>query len=87
MPLVLEPVRTISQHTNVSQPDKCVNFFDSMFDFVVSVCGLDPQLKDKSINFVYQEGDFDAFLESMAYYSFSIYHHLCPTLARIKGCK
>ena len=64
-----------------SRPNECVDFLDSMFDFVVSVSRLDAQLKDKPVNFVHQECDFDALLEGMTYYSFSIDHHLCQSFS------
>lgn len=60
-----------------SRPDECVNFLNGVFDFVVSVSRLNAQLKDKSVNFVHQECDFDTLLKGVTYYGFSIDHHLC----------
>lgn len=52
-----------------------------MFDFVVSISRLDAQLKDKSVDFVHQKCDFDTLLEGVAYYGFSIDHHLCQSFS------
>ena len=64
-----------------NRPDECVDFLDSVFDFVVSVSRLDAQLKDKSVDFIHQECYFDTLLEGMTYYSFSIDHHLCQSFS------
>ena len=57
-------------------PDKGVNFFDSVLNLVVSVGGLDPQFKDKSVKLVYNKGDLDTLLESMSDDLFCVYHEL-----------
>jgi hypothetical protein len=64
-----------------SRPNECVDFLNSVFDFVVSIIRLDAQLKDKSVDFVHQKCDFDTVLEGVAYYGFSIDHHLCQSFS------
>lgn len=57
-------------------PDKSVDFFDGVFNLVVSVCGFDPQLKNQPIKFVYNEGDLYTLLESVSDDLFCVHHDL-----------
>ena len=71
----------VSLDMKVSRPDKCVDFLNGVFDFVVSVSRLDAQLKNKSVDFVHEECDLDTLLKGMAYYGFGIDHHLRQSLS------
>jgi len=47
-------------------PDESVEFFNSVLDLVVSVCGSDPQLKNQPVKLVHNKGDLDTLLESVS---------------------
>jgi hypothetical protein len=43
-------------------PDESVDFLDCVLNFVISVCRLDPQLENQSVELVYDKSDLDALL-------------------------
>ena len=57
-------------------PDEGVDLLNCVLDFVVRVSWLDAQLKNESVNLVYNKGDFDTFLERVADDRLSVAHHL-----------
>lgn len=46
-------------------PDKSIDFVNGVFNLVVSVDRLDPQLEDQSVELVYHKGDLDTLLEGV----------------------
>jgi len=57
-------------------PDKSVDFLDGVFDLVIGVGGLNPQLENQPVELIYDKSDFDALLESMSNDLFRVYHDL-----------
>ena len=57
-------------------PDKSIDFIDGVFNLVVGVDGLDPQLKDQSVELVYDKSDLDALLKSVFDDLFCVHHNL-----------
>ena len=57
-------------------PHESVDFFDGVFDLVIGVGGLDPQLENQSVEFVYNECDLDTLLESVSDDLFCVDHEL-----------
>ena len=47
-----------------------------MLDFIIGICRFDTQFEYQSIDFVHNKGDFDVFLQRVAYNSLSIDHDL-----------
>ena len=57
-------------------PDEGVDLLNCVLDFVVRVSRLDAQLKNESVNLVYNKSDFDTFLQCMADNCFCVAHNL-----------
>lgn len=60
-------------------PDERVDFLDGVLNLIICISWLNSQLENQPVEFVYDESDLDALLESVSDDLFCVYHDLGRT--------
>lgn len=59
-------------------PNEGIDFFDRVLNLVVRIGRFDTELKNESVDFVHNKGNFDTFLHSVSNDIFRADHKLLP---------